>query len=132
MTVNQMRRSLKSHKMWFTSYAQQLQGHADLYSGTGLNAAGAAMHVTLAKFRAKGAFLEKAYRQLICLDPSHKTDYDSDNKALLESLQQGHVDTEEVRTICDQERRRQEGKNCQVRPELRPTKQQWWNSGIGS
>ena len=86
MTVTQMRRSLQSHKQWFNNFGQQLEGHADLYAGTSLNAASAAMQETMVKFRVKCAFLEKAYRQFIRLDPTREAEYKFENKALLTQL----------------------------------------------
>ena len=49
MTVNQMRRSLVSHKQWFKSFSQQVERHANLYAGTGMKSASAAMQETMVK-----------------------------------------------------------------------------------
>ena len=83
MTVNQMRRSLQSHKQWFNSFGIQLESQAQLYAWTGMKAVSAAMQDTVSKFRPKGAFLEKAYHQLIRMDPTREADYEAENKALL-------------------------------------------------
>ena len=65
MSVNQMRRILQSQKQWFNSFVTQLESQVQLSAGTCINAADAAMQEMLSKFRAKGAFLKKAYCQLI-------------------------------------------------------------------
>ena len=40
----------------------------------------------MAKFRTKGAFMEKAYRQLVRLDPAREEEHEAENKQLLTQL----------------------------------------------
>ena len=123
-----IKRALHMHRQWTETDATRVQQEADQYTNTSCMAACQSMQETLAKFREKCEFLERAYTQLIAMvaasfDRYNKKNQDVIDLALKVNSKAGKaikiVKTKANVQNADQEAQ-QRDKTVRVRSELRP------------